>query len=270
MERVEKILLLAVLGVAVMIVAVMSFLPEEVKAKPQPVTSAKGATAGQETKQQTLRELMGHSAPGPRQPEFTKTDPGEQGGKGPSVLEPLTKKPDGPGPADAGLGAASAKGAGVPAEASAFTVGGPPARVAMQYSKNPEYLDYVVQGGDTLGQIVKDVCGTLSAVDAVLSVNEELKVNPHLIAPGYRLLIPKFAVRPLSERTKAVPKRSVAKEPAAKTSGARYTVKDGDNLWKIAVGIVGKRKAAAYVAKLQDLNPKARGTLRPGTELVLP
>lgn len=276
MERVEKVLLLAVLGVALMIVAVMSFLPEGVKADTRDTSPTQDPPAGlapetskglPEAGGKTLADLMGPTAP---KEEPTPQETAKKITETPPVLE------------DAGGGAATVKNA--PGQKAAAQPSEPEpaaqpdsdkARVAMEYVLNPDYLQYVVKQGDTLGQILDEVCGGQEALDDILAVNEQLKLNPHLIRPGSALLIPKFAIRPKSRRkpraTKPTPvSERIVEGPAKEAARELYTVQAGDSLWKIASRRVGNKNASAYVARIQEINPQARGMIRPGMKLRLP
>jgi nucleoid-associated protein YgaU len=306
MERIEKVLLLAVLGVALMIVAVMSFLPEGVEpgggkgskvaaatgVRPDPTAPPAGTEMGK-----GIGDLIG--APASKESE---------GDVAPKTLTPV----EDPGKSDAAKSEAGKSEAGksdaAPSAAtkSGSEVGGAPGkepakpedpatapkqdsrlRVAFQYALSPDYLEYIVQQGDSLQRIVQRVCGSSESLDDVLKVNEELRTNPHLIREGFRLLIPKSAVRsasaPVSEPSgKAGPTETLptplaltkppiaARPSAARAEAGLYTVQAGDTLWKIAVRRRGAKAANAYVAQIQEDNPAARGTLYPGMRLRLP
>jgi nucleoid-associated protein YgaU len=326
MERIEKVLLLAVLGVALMIVAVMSFLPEGVepgnKSKSSQVSAATGTGGAGRTgsgttvpesgseKDKGIAELIGGSKPGDVGPRtLTPLDGAQPGGGKPDPGKPESGKPD----AAKTDGAKTEAGQpGTKPETPGESAGSPgtepakpgPAaapkqdsrlRVAFQYSLDPDYLEYIVQPGDSLQRVMQRVCGTTETLDDVLKVNEELRTNPHLIREGFRLLIPKSAVRPagkpggapveasISEPTGraapaetkptplAVTKPPVSERPSvARTEQGVYTVQAGDTLWKIAVRRRGAKAANAYVAQIQENNPAARGTLYPGMRLRLP
>ena len=327
MERVEKVLLLAVLGVALLIVAVMSFLPPDIAhgagdrtagdrtagdrtagdrtAKQRPATpdvvpedhqgvSDSGAVQPNAGTPRTLSELMGRSAP--------RGEPiplgGEAAGSEHGAANAGRSDGDAVPPAGAMRAGDDARvavrpiGAGPVADATARPSGFSPAttgmRVAMQYSGAPDYLSYTVRRGDTLTQILEDVCGTQAALDDVLAVNESLKLNPNALRPGSKLLIPKSAIRPLASRSMlrdrvaparrssratgaAAPANRRAGEPSSARASATYTVRGGDTLWRIAAARVGRRNADKYVAKIRAINPKARArVLLPGTKLRMP
>ncbi len=327
MEKVEKILLLAVLGVALMIIAVMSFLPEPgqggggtpVAAGPGtgaeiPSASAVEESTGPETApsspsaagKTSIGELLGNealpdSAGGPeaageetgreiaklvgfdpKASEGESMDPDSTGGRTEGEPEPLTLE-DGAAPPKVGEEESSGRLE-------------PEVALAVQ-SPHPDYLEVEVRQGDCLSSLVERVCGCAHprVLDLVTAANG--LEDPNALRVGMRLLIPKEAVglakeilakrgtgsvaaveasvRPGrgSETTAGAGAKTVSTPPAADAplAGRLYRVRKGDSLWSIAAKVVGKKKAAAYVLRIQKMNPgRTTGVLLPGTEIRLP
>ena len=297
MEKVEKILLLAVLGVAVLIIGVMSFLPEDVSAKKKQ-DLAKGPDG-------RLKQLI--DPRGETNYEYEEANPNEGSGgvaRGNEAESGKAGTPESGDPASGrsqqaepntgsgqpvvgtgdGSGAGpAAKTGGQEGHAQAETDQGmapPTSRVAMQYQGDPRYLIYEIQPNDTLGSIAQRICNSVSAVPDIQLVNETL--DPQKLRVGTTIVIPKSAIRPATERVpaaaaagKAAPANTEKAAPKVSTEsvlvkGEPYEVKARDSLWGIAQARVGPRKAGAFIRRMRELNPGLTDMIRPGQKLVLP
>jgi nucleoid-associated protein YgaU len=98
--------------------------------------------------------------------------------------------------------------------------------------------DYVVRPGDTLGGLAKRFLGSDSPENRriLTDLNPSLAADPHLIVLGRTYQVPATGVP-----TRLEPRPT----PAVPQEGNYYTVKPGDNLWKIAkreLGSASRRK----------------------------
>ena len=103
--------------------------------------------------------------------------------------------------------------------------------------KNPSYMTYTVQAGDTLWAIARKYnC----SITGIMVANSDRIKNPNRIHAGWQLKIPQSGA-PITGGTPD------AVLPENKKSG-RYIVRQGDTLWKIA------RKYGCSVAEIISLN----------------
>ena len=103
--------------------------------------------------------------------------------------------------------------------------------------KNPSYMTYTVQAGDTLWAIARKYnC----SITEIVAANSDRIKNPNRIHAGWQLKIPQSGA-PITGGTPD------AVLPENKKSG-RYIVRQGDTLWKIA------RKYGCSVAEIISLN----------------
>jgi nucleoid-associated protein YgaU len=140
------------------------------------------------------------------------------------------------------------------------------ARGAKSYQAGP---------GDSLGKIAAKFYGSSAKPlrDAIAAANPSLKANPDRILVGQTYTIPAIetaAVTPL-------PTQPAAPLPASRGgSGATvpieywYTVKESDNLWRIARDQVGDPGAVAALKELNKDVLKGGETVRVNMKLKLP
>ena len=167
-------------------------------------------------------------------------------------------------------------GPGTPAPAA--TGSGPvvlpePAAVA------PATTTYTVASGDTLGGIAKRTYGKETAWTAIQAANPG--VNPNNLKVGTVLQLPAADRLPAGEQVAAASKSrggTRASTPPAKkggskstgTTGRRYTVKNGDTLWKIAKAEYGTA-TKANVDRIREANSiGSDGALKAGQSLTIP
>lgn len=103
--------------------------------------------------------------------------------------------------------------------------------------KNPSYMTYTVQAGDTLWKIARKYS---CSVAGIVAANSDRIKNPNRIHAGWQLKIP-MSGAPVSGSTPD------AVLPENKKSGI-YIVRQGDTLWAIA------RKCGCSVAEIVSLN----------------
>lgn len=295
MEKVEKLLLLVVLGAAMIIMSVMSFGTEG------PEKSPKDGASGQETAK--VEDTDSHrNVP----PDNSGSDQER------SVDDLLPDVVDGPGietPGNPGSepgarqdDAAGSRGGSAPAQPAAVpphmpgtgtgldapkqdpdnpSKGVEPAVLALEPSEEPGMWTYRVKAGDTMGGIAQRFTGsTQKAQELIAGFNEGLDLDR--IGEGQVIQIPDYLVRgrsqqstvgksvsaPLTKRH-AVPgvlearprtraTRRVPAPAAADRSAPKteeHVIRKGETLWSIAMQRVGKSQAMAFIRRIQDLNP---------------
>lgn len=139
---------------------------------------------------------------------------------------------------------------------------------------------YTVASGDTLGGIAKKTYGRESAWTAIRDANPG--VNPNNLKVGTALKLPAADQLPASEQVAAATKSSrgasrgspaPAKKGGSKSTGStgrRYTVKNGDTLWKIAKAEYGTA-TKANVDRIREANSiGSDGSLKAGQSLTIP
>jgi nucleoid-associated protein YgaU len=125
--------------------------------------------------------------------------------------------------------------------------------------------EYKAQADDTLSKMAGRFLGgnTKANRDAIIRVNATLQQNPDKIVAGRTYVIPPApggdataavpAPAPAPARTPAVQAVAPAQQPAPETGNFQwYTVKDNENLWKIAAEQLGSGNAWTQI---RDLNP---------------
>ncbi len=139
---------------------------------------------------------------------------------------------------------------------------------------------YTVASGDTLGGIAKKTYGRESAWTAIRDANPG--VNPNNLKVGTALKLPAADQLPAGEQIAAAGKSTrgatrgssaPAKKGGSKstgTTGRRYTVKNGDTLWKIAKAEYGTA-TKANVDRIREANSiGSDGSLKAGQSLTIP
>ncbi|HET6246132.1 MAG TPA: LysM peptidoglycan-binding domain-containing protein [Tepidisphaeraceae bacterium] len=132
---------------------------------------------------------------------------------------------------------------------------------------------YVAIAGDTVSKLAGRFMGgnTKTNREAIMAINPSLKANPNNVIVGRTYMIPP-ASKP-AVATATTPARSAPVIPAvATTDGPHYfyTVKENDNLWKIAAEQLGDGTAWAAIKELNKDVLKGGENLRPNMRLRLP
>jgi len=168
-------------------------------------------------------------------------------------------------------------GPGTPAPAALGTTG--PIVLPEPAAVAPATTTYTVASGDTLGGIAKKTYGKETAWTAIQAANPG--VNPNNLKVGTVLQLPAADQLPAGEQVAAASKSrggTRASTPAAKkggskstgTTGRRYTVKNGDTLWKIAKAEYGTA-TKANVDRIREANSiGSDGALKAGQSLTIP
>jgi LysM repeat protein len=172
------------------------------------------------------------------------------------------QQPEGTMPTATGDQVASIPNPQGPAPANTLTptVPTPPAEVT---PPAPTTRTYVVKKGDSLWKIAKVEglsVGELSRANN-LTKTSSLKIGQKLTVPAAKTAAPTVAaasVAPMSTDAGSVG------APSADVSGANYTVKSGDSLWKIA------RQQNVSVAAIKQANSLASDSLKIGQKLRIP
>jgi LysM repeat protein len=221
MEKIEKVLLLAVLVAALLIIAVMSLFPEE-KTLPENhpernTVFAQNKDGAKERPDGLSKEALKSSREPNAQPSsgvktleedgglknlITLEEGGEEGsGPGEAESNPLRLSPEkkalGSGSESDSLRAASQGEGGLLGGAGGIP--GKTGEVQVPHYKpsfedGGQFLRYTIQKGDAFSTILEKVCGTARGPvkELVLAANEQL--NENRILAGQVLLIPKEAV----------------------------------------------------------------------------
>jgi nucleoid-associated protein YgaU len=136
----------------------------------------------------------------------------------------------------------------------------------------------VVAPGDTLNKLAGRFLGKNTAANraAIVALNPSLKQNPNNIVVGRTLMIPPAkAVAKATPAPAAAPAKPVAAAPPAAAptpAGPQYwyTVKEDDNLWRIAKTQLGDGQAVAAIKELNKDVLKGRDIVHPNMRLRLP
>ncbi len=172
------------------------------------------------------------------------------------------QQPEGVTPAATGNQAVSIPNPQGPAAANSLTPAAP-ATPPETTPPAPATRTHVVKKGESLWKIAKVEglsVGELSRANN-LTKTGTLKIGQKLTIPAAKTAAPTVAaasVAPVSTDAGA------AAAPAADVSGANYTVKSGDSLWKIA------RQQNVSVAALKQANSLTSDSLKVGQKLRIP
>lgn len=141
----------------------------------------------------------------------------------------------------------------------------------------PKSQEYKAQAGDTVAKMARKFYGsdTKANRDLIINANAPLKADPRKIVIGKSYAIP---AKPGSEAASAGTAAAATSPAATPTSvtaipaaGERiYTVKSGDNIWKIAKEQLKNSNAADQIRKLNRDVLKNGDNLKIGMQLKLP
>jgi nucleoid-associated protein YgaU len=144
-------------------------------------------------------------------------------------------------------------------------VGHEPTRLVPQSASAQTYK---AVSGDTLSGIAAKLPGgnTKANRQALIAANPQLKANPNLIVAGRVYNLP---ANP-SAAPHSTPEASSHAPPAAGTPQRWYTVKAGDNLWKIANEQTGTPATLDTIRRLNKETLNGKDTVQVGMKLRLP
>lgn len=261
MKRNEKILVYAVTGFLAVVLGIAVLFGEDKLPR-----ADREATAG------TFDEIL-------KDPSVlgSAQDPGDEEGEqgAGEKVEPPGSDPDTDPAAGSGEEAAPVS----PTELNTVVIT-PAAQVRVLLGESQHvgnYRQVVVRSGDSPGLIAQRWCGSAQLIEELRLLNEGVDLTA--LRPGQMLFVPWVEdekLLALHEERLANPKPAVAVRDGtaaprpASTSG--YKLKEGESLWTIAVGRVGKAKAPAYVEEVKALNPQIQDwwRVRAGTPIALP
>lgn len=156
---------------------------------------------------------------------------------------------------------------------------GPVVPEAAAVAAAPKSQEYKAQAGDTVAKMARKFYGsdTRANRDLIINANAPLKADPRKIVIGKSYTIP---AKPGSEAAPAAAVAgATATSPAATATAAApaagageriYTVKSGDNIWKIAKEQLKNSNAADQIRKLNRDVLKNGDNLKIGMQLKLP
>lgn len=163
--------------------------------------------------------------------------------------------------------------------------------------------EYVAQAGDSLSRIASKLMGSSSKAnrDAIIKANPSLQKNPDIVVEGRKYMIPvaataaatpaapatpstvgptgipdTVAVTPHDGKTKPIPVTELVEPlPASASTPAKageywYTVKENDNLWKIANEQLGSGNSWQQIKELNKDVLKGGETVHINMKLRLP
>jgi nucleoid-associated protein YgaU len=141
---------------------------------------------------------------------------------------------------------------------------------------------YKAQAGDSLSKLASRFLGanTRTNREAIIRANATLQENPDKIVEGrtYLIPVPSTASAPAAPAPVAIAPAPVAVPAAAPTAPAApaegtfswYTVKENDNLWRIAADQLGTGTAAKQIKELNGDVLKGNDNLQVGMRLRIP
>jgi nucleoid-associated protein YgaU len=245
------------------------------------IANGAGQGSGSSTTLQSTGTGGGARVGEPRPNELTlePTPPAGHGPQNPGQGNGgMAANPSGRGGNDALIRAAQAGGAelvplGTGNNNSAGTTnrGGASARAAAK--------TYEAQPGDSLSRIATRFYGSNSKAlrDAIVAANPSLKDNPNRILVGQTYTIPAVSAtadQPTASQTAPQPapanRNNAGSGGAAQAGEYWYTVKENDNLWRIAKDQLGDPAAVAVLKELNKDVLKGGETVRVNMKLRLP
>ncbi len=137
--------------------------------------------------------------------------------------------------------------------------------------------EYKVVEGDSVSRLAAKFLGasTKTTRQAIIDANPSLKADPNRIIVGRTYIIPATAstvARP-AETTVILPTPATVQKPRQTPSSSPeywYTVKDNDNLWRIAYEQLGNGNAWTAIKELNVDALKGGDTVHPNMRLKLP
>lgn len=306
MEKIEKILLLAVLGVALLIVGVMAFLPADIGQDPvedrrEGIKTGSLYDSMEDERTASLSRFdLGDENPvneGPAAPGRIagRVERDNAASQGEAIRRAVDAEldPGATGDVAAGEGSGERPGSARPVSERDGVFGSGEdtpiqqpsigAEIALdEFQPHPTHKDYVVyrvNKGDVISRIAFEACGGGSrALDAILKVNEKLAINPDALQEGDEIMIPKALVLSRAERLRRRQERAATRSPgsgaasAIVPAGARtHVVQKNESLWAIAAKDVETRKVPAYIESIKKLNPQIKGNvIHLGERILLP
>lgn len=152
----------------------------------------------------------------------------------------------------------------------------PPATVRQQHVPMAPLREYKAQSGDSLSKLAVRFMGSNSKAnrDAIVRVNPTLQQNPDKIVEGRTYVLPPPPA-PESDVAAAPPAAQGAPAPSAPSATAAenfswYTVKENENLWKIAAEQLGSGNAWTQIRDLNQDILKGDTQVRSNTRIRLP
>jgi len=126
--------------------------------------------------------------------------------------------------------------------------------VKNEATPKPHARIYIANSGDSLAKMAAKMYGTDTRANRslIVSANKELKANPTKIIAGHAYTIPGNPNEKAPVALAVTAKGSTTAPSSVATSW--YTVKAGDNLWKIAKEQLGNANA---VAQIRELNKES-------------
>jgi nucleoid-associated protein YgaU len=156
----------------------------------------------------------------------------------------------------------------------------PPAGGGVQQPVKPAMAmkQYKAEIGDNLSRLASKFFGsnTKAARDAILAANPSLAGDPNKIIIGQVYNIPVPAAEPAGAGTVQITRTGTTATRTGNSSAAPanaehwYTIKSGDNLWKIAVEQCGDKNAVAAIKELNRENVKDWDRLQANMKIRLP
>jgi nucleoid-associated protein YgaU len=133
---------------------------------------------------------------------------------------------------------------------------------------------YQAGPGDSLGKIAAKFYGSSAKPlrDAIVAANPSLKANPDRILAGQTYTIPAIETAAAPVPTQPAPPLPASRGGSGATAPTEYwyTVKESDNLWRIARDQVGDPGAVAALKELNKEVLKGGETVRINMKLKLP
>ena len=161
----------------------------------------------------------------------------------------------------------------VPLGATNATNAAPPATVRPQPVPMAPVREYKAQSGDSLSKLAVRFMGSNSKAnrDAIVRANPSLHQNPDKIVEGRTYILPP-APAPEADVAVAPPAAPAPQAPAAGVpeNFSWYTVKENENLWKIAADQLGSGNAWTQIRDLNQDVLKGDTQVRANTRIRIP
>ena len=132
----------------------------------------------------------------------------------------------------------------------------------------PAKHTYEIKPGDTLSEVSLSELGTSRRWKEIVELNPGL--DPNRLREGTRIVLPADAASSaaIAGRDESSGPAKTRREPAPKSGGQKYAVRQDDSLWKIAALTLGDGSRWKEIADLNpDINPDR---ITAGMTLVLP